>query len=186
MFGKSPRWHRVRRLSARDPTHGANILQQNVSQRSTSTAQLLRRFFDPACLAVCANDLRRQKANRSRIACRQLRKRIARPFSKEQGRANAVSQVLTGPRRLLPESNERHSLSIPAQCSLFVASLAVGVGKKDLESFSELKNCTHLQPYAGTPSCHRSVGQRRRLRGRAAPSPLCGGGGPPSSGSRTQ
>ena len=63
--------------------------------------------------------------------------------------AHSTRQVrlsgLSRNRRVCSADNERHSLSIRARCSFFVASVPVRVGRKDLWACSKLKSSTHLQ-----------------------------------------
>jgi hypothetical protein len=107
-------------------------------------------FFDP-----CRDHtpLRSTCAAQSRLEPERRRLRISwapgrsEAFRKDHAPSIAVSQAFTGRTGLFPALNERHSLSIPRQCSLFVASFLAGVGEKDLLPFSELRNITHLRPY---------------------------------------
>jgi hypothetical protein len=69
------------------------------------------------------------------------------PFGSSKDHAHSQVRLsgLSRNRRVCSADNERHSLSIRARCSFFVASVPVRVGRKDLWACSKLKSSTHLQ-----------------------------------------
>ena len=107
-------------------------MQQNISQQSACTAKIAAPVFDPQV----APFLRTTSADRKRKWEIKLAAQIGGTdlptFSKEQVRANAVSQLLARPTRRLPASNEMHSLVFRRNVLFSLRPLQPGLAKKTL------------------------------------------------------